>query len=96
MGPCHACKSPHLVKDCNDSTCNRCGPNLVNHTPARYPRKRPPDRQQNSNPSYPNNSDRIQSNGHIHPNVQLPISTSKPDNIVELLEATKKMTRYFE
>ena len=47
MGPCHAGKGPHLVKDCNESICNRCRPNLDNHTPAQCLRKRPPKRQQN-------------------------------------------------
>ena len=47
MGPCHACNGPHLVKDCNESICNRCRPNLDNHTPAKCPRKRPTNRQQN-------------------------------------------------
>ena len=28
--------------------------------------------------------------------MQLPVSTSKPDHIAELLEATKKMTKYFK
>ena len=45
-GPCHACNGPHLVKDCNESICNRCKPNLDNHTPDIYPRRIPPDRQQ--------------------------------------------------
>ena len=56
MGLCHACNGPHLIQDCNESTCNRCRPNLDNSTQAKCPRKRPPNRQQNSNPSYTNNS----------------------------------------
>ena len=61
------------------------------------PRKRPLNRQLKSNPSYNNNSSiRNQSNGHNDPNVQLTISTSTPDHIAELLEATRKMTRYFK
>ena len=96
MGPCHACSSPHLVRDCNESICNRFRPNLDNHTPAKCIRKRPPNRQQNSKPSYNNNSIRSQFNGHNDPNVQLSDSTCKLDHITELLEATKKMTKYFK
>ena len=40
-GPCHGCNGPHLIKDCEDSVCKRCKPNLDNHAPARCPRKRP-------------------------------------------------------
>ena len=40
MGPCHACNGSHPVKDCEESICNRCKPNLDNHTPARCPRKK--------------------------------------------------------
>ena len=96
MGPCHACSCSHLVRDCSESICNRCRPNLDNHKPAKCIRKRPPNRQQKSNPPYDNNSIRSQPNGHNHPNVQLSVSTSKPDHIAELPEATKKMTKYFE
>ena len=96
MGPCHVCNGPHLVRDCNASICNRCRPNLDIHTPAKYIKKGPPNRQQKSNPSYNNNSIRNHSNGNNDPNVKLSISTGKPDNIAEILEATKKMTRYFK
>ena len=37
-GPCHGCNGPHLIKDCEDSMCKRCKPNLDNHAPARCPR----------------------------------------------------------
>ena len=96
MEPCHACNGPHLVWYCNESICNWCRPNLDSHTPAKYTRKRPLDRQQKPVPSYNNNSTRSQSNGHYDPNVQLSVSTSKPDHITKLLEATKKMTKYFK
>ena len=36
------------------------------------------------------------SNGHNDPVLQLSISTCKPDHISELLEAIKKMTKYFK
>ena len=45
MGPCYACNGPYLVKDCEESICKRCKPNVDIHTPARCPRKRPPNRQ---------------------------------------------------
>ena len=35
MGPCHACSDPHPVRDYNESICNRCRPNLDNHTQAK-------------------------------------------------------------
>ena len=96
MGPCHACSGPHLVRDCNESICNRCRPNLDNHTPPKCIRKRAPNRQQHSNPSYNNNSIWSQSNGHNDPNVQLSVSTSKPDHIAELQGGIKKMNKYFK
>ena len=74
--------------------CKRCKPNLDSHTPVRCPRKRPHSRQQKSNSSYNNSNTRNQSNGHNDPHLQLCISTSKPDHIAQLLEATSKMTRY--
>ena len=96
MGPCHACNGQHLERDCNESICNRCRPHVNNHKPAKCIRKRSPNRQQKSNPSYNNNNIRNQSTGNNDPNVQLSISTSKLDHTVEMLEATKKMTRYFK
>ena len=66
------------------------------HTPAKYIRRRPPNRQQQTAPLHNNNKIRSQSNGHHNPNVQLSVTTSKPDHIAELLEATKKMTKYFK
>ena len=53
IGPCHAINGPHLIKDCEHSVYKRCKPNLDTHTPAGYPRKRPPSRQQKSNSSIP-------------------------------------------
>ena len=32
---------PHLITDCNESTCGRCKLNLENHTPLKCPRKHP-------------------------------------------------------
>ena len=84
MVPCHACIGPNLVKDCEGSMCKRCKPNLDSHTPVRCPRKRPPSRLQKSNPPYTKNNTRNQYNGHNDPNLQLSISTSRPDHIAEL------------
>ena len=96
MGPFHACNGPHLVRDCNESICNRCKPNLDNCTPAKYIRKRPPSRQQKLNPLYNKNNIRSQPNDHNDPNVQLLVSSNKLDHIAELLEATKKIMKYFK
>ena len=35
-------------------------------------------------------------NGYTKPTLQLSVSTNKPDQIAELMEATKKMTKYFK
>ena len=97
MGPYHACNGPHLIKDCNESTCGRCKLNLDNHTPSKCSRKFPFNRQQSSNPSHnTSNSNRNQINNHTEPNLQLSISTKKPNHMVELLEATRKMAKYFK
>ena len=53
------------------------------------PRRKPLNQQQWLNPSCSNNPLRSQPNGHSDPNLQLPVSTNKPDNISELLEGTK-------
>ena len=95
-GPFHGYNSSHLKKDCEDLVCKRCKPNSDNHSPARSPRKRPPNRQQQFNPSYNNNPIWNKPKGNNDPNLQLSISTSKSDHIAELLEATKRMTRYFK
>ena len=72
MGPCHACNGPHLVKDCEDSICKGCKPNLDSHTPARCPRKKSFNRQQRSHPHYYTNTiTRNQSNGHNDPNLPI-------------------------
>ena len=96
IGPCHACNGPHLIKDCNEPKCGRCKLNLDNHTPYKFPRKYPFNKQQS--PSHIHNNDksnRNKINHHTEPNVQLSISTNKPDHMAELLEATRKMTKYF-
>ena len=35
-------------------------------------------------------------NNHTKPDLQLSISTNKPEHMAELLEATRKMTKYFK
>ena len=89
-GPCHGCNGPYLIEDCRGSVCKRCKPNLYNHGQARYSRKWSPNRQHWLNHSFNNYPTRNQSNSHSDPNLQLYISTSKPDHISELLEAIKK------
>ena len=49
-GSCHGCSGPHLIKDYEDSVCKRCKPNLDDQASARYPRRRPPSKQQKLNP----------------------------------------------
>ena len=94
-GPCHGCSGPYL-KDCEIWVHKRCKPNLDNYVPARCPKRKPPTKQQWLNPSYNSIPSRNQLNDHDDPNVQLSVSTSKPDYISELLEATKEITRYFK
>ena len=95
--PCHACNGLHLIKDYNESTCIRCKPNLDDHTQSDYPRRFSVNKQQNINPFYnTDNSTRNRINVHIKPNLQLSISTNKPDHMDELLKATRKMTKYFK
>ena len=97
MGPCHGCNGLHLIQDCESSICKSCKPQLGSHTPARCPRKRPLSIQQKKNKSsHTNNNTRNQSNGNNYPNLQLSLSTCKLDHIAGLLEATKKMFRYFK
>ena len=39
LGPCHACNCPHLIIDCNETICLRCGPNLNSHAPSKCPKR---------------------------------------------------------
>ena len=72
-------------------------PNLDNHTPSKCPRKFPINEQQGSNPFHnTDNSNRNKISRHIKPNLQLSASNKKPDHMAELLEATRKMTKYFK
>ena len=93
MGPYHACSSPHLERDCNESIYNRCRPNLDNPTPAKCIRKRPPNSQLNSN--LPIIITALEVNLMVTVtqifNYQFP-----PVNQTTLLKSTKKMTRYFK
>ena len=68
-----------------------------NHIPSKCPRKYPFNKQQSSNPFHnTDNSNRNKINSHIEPNLQMSISTNKHDYMDELLEATRKMTKYFK
>ena len=72
-------------------------PNLDKHTPSQCPRKWPFNKQQSSNPFHnTNNSNGNKKNNHTKPNLQLSISINKPNHMVELLEDTRKMTKYFK
>ena len=97
MGPSHACNGPHLVKNCSESICGKCKPNLDKHAPDTCPRKHPLSKNQNSSRSYNNNnSNRTKINNYTKPNLQLSVSTNKPDHMAELLEPTRKMTKYLK
>ena len=79
-----------------NSVYKRCKPNLHNHVLARCPSRKPPARQQWVNTWYNGSPHRNWSKCHNDPALQLSVSTSKPDHISELIEATRKMTRYFK
>ena len=97
MGPCHTCNGSNLIKDCNKSTCCICKPNLDKHRPSKCPRKCPFNKQLNPNPFHnTNNSNRNKISNHNKPNLQISISTNKPDHMAELLEATRKIAKYFK
>ena len=88
-GLCHGCSGPHLVRECKNSVCKRCKPNLDSHVPARCPSRKTPAKQQWLNSLFSNSPHRNQSNIYNDPHLQLSVSTRKPDHISELLEATK-------
>ena len=67
-----------------------------NHVPGGCPSRKPPAKQQWLNTLYNNSPYRNWSNGYNDLALQLSVSTSKPDHISELLEVTRKMTRYFK
>ena len=90
-------KDPHLMKDSNEPTCGRCKLKLDNHTPSKCPLNAPSNKQQSSNPFLnTDNSNRNKINNHTKSSLQLSVSTNKPDHMAELLEATRKMTKYFK
>ena len=76
--------------------CKRCKPNLDNHTPARLPNRKPPAKQQHLTDQYDTSLHRNQSNCSSDPALQVSVTTPKPNYISELLEATRKITRYFK
>ena len=93
LGPCHACNSPHFIKDCGETTCLRCKSNLDSHTPYKCPRKWHPNWHLRNIPPT-----KVIPNGHrmnwnTKPNLQLSVSTNKPDQMAKLLKATKEMTK---
>ena len=92
-GPCHACNGLHFIKDCDEVICFRCRLNLNKHSPAKCPRRCPSNHPVNNNSShrhYTRNTHKA--NNYTEPNLQLSVSTNKPDQMAKLLEATTKMT----
>ena len=96
IGPCHGCSGPHLIKDHENSVCKRCKQNLDNHVLARCTKRKSPTKEHWPNLLYNISPLKNQPNGHNDPNLKCSVSTSKADHISELLEATKKMTKYFK
>ena len=94
--PCHGCNGPHLIRDCENSVCKKCKLNADNHVPARCPNRKPPAKQQQLTDQYDTSPHINWSNGHNYTALQLSVSTSQPNHVSELLEATRKMTRYFK
>ena len=78
-GPCHCCSGPHLIRDCEDSVCKRCKPNLDDSAPARCPIRKFPAKQQHFMDQDDTSLHRNQSNGHNDPALQLSVSTTKPN-----------------
>ena len=95
--PCHACNVPYFIKDCNEVVCLRCKPKLDNHSPAKYPRKHPSSHPVNNNTPYRHNTRKThEASNYTEPNLQLSVSTSKPDQMTKLLETTRRMTQYIK
>ena len=42
LGPCHVGNGPHLIKDCNETTCLRYKFNLDGNMPSKCPQEMPP------------------------------------------------------
>ena len=96
-GPYHMCNCPQFIKDCNEATCLRCKPNLHNHSPDKYPRKCSCNFPIHHNtPQGHSTSNTYETNNYTEPHLQLSVSANKPDHMAELLEATKKMAKYFK
>ena len=94
--PYIGCNSPHFIRDCENLVCIKCKPNSDNHAQARCPNSKPPAKQQQLTDQFDISPHKNWSNGHNDPALQLSVSTAQPDYISELLEAARKMTRYFK
>ena len=91
------CNGPHLIKDCNETACLRCKPNLNNHTPSKCPRRCLSNQPFNHNGLNKNTTRNThETNSYTEPSLQCLVLTSKPDQMAELLEATKKMIKCFK
>ena len=96
-GPCHDCNGLHFIKDCDKAICFRCKPNLNNHSPAKCPKKCHSNCPINNNlPHRHNTRNTHEANNYTESNLQLAVSTNKPDQMADLLEATRQMTQYFK
>ena len=94
---CNTCNGPQFIKDCKETMCLRCKPNFNNYTPSKCPKKYHSNKQLGHNTfNNNNNGNGHKINQHIEPNLQLSVSTNKPDQMTELLEATRKMKTYFK
>ena len=96
-GSCDTCIGPHFIKDCKDTICLQCKPNLNKHTPLKCPRRCPSNWPFNHNtPHNTTTRNTCETDSYAEPNPQLSVSTNKPDQMSELLEIIKQMTKYFK
>ena len=91
-GPHHGCTGPHLIKNCESSVRK---PSLEYHVPARCARRKPPTKQQWSNPLYNNSPLRNLPNGHNNSNIHCPYLKVN-QTISQNFKKLPKKTRYFK
>ena len=96
-GTCHTCNGPHFIKVCDDTICLKYKPNLNNHILSKCPRRHPSNWPFIHNTLH-NNTIRNthETNSNAEPKLQLLVSTNKAEQMAELLEATKQMTKFFK
>ena len=86
----------HLIRNCEDFVCKKCKSNQDNHAPARYPSSQLPAKQQCVTDQYDTSPHINWSNSNSDPTPRFSVSTTKPNHISELLEATRKLIRHFK